>query len=213
MDLDPIALTSRLVARVRPSGKPLHPRGEVLRGVLTRAGGSRPSGVPWLDEAGTDAVLVRRSRGGGLPRLLPDVHGLAVRVPSEKTAIDLTFSSAGLGRWSRFVPRPHWDGRPLPLSTLMPYRGPDGPVLVAATATAPEAYRLLWATPTSDWVEFADLTLRDEETADRDVSFDSFVHPLPDTETYAWFRRLREPAYRAAREQSGRSLGDDPFHG
>ena len=71
----------RVVAAVRPTAKPLHPRGTVRRGRLHRHGAEPPTGVAFLDVAATDEVLVRESRATGLPRPLPDVQGLALRVP------------------------------------------------------------------------------------------------------------------------------------
>src|SRR4051812_33787953 len=76
-----LATATRSVAALRPAAKPLPPRGRVVAGRLYRYGSARSSGVPWLDEAGQDDVVARRSRALGLPGSLPDVHGLAVRVP------------------------------------------------------------------------------------------------------------------------------------
>jgi hypothetical protein len=47
--------------------KALHPRGEVLQGLIGRHGAVGRTGVPWLDEAGTDHVAVRLSRSLGCP--------------------------------------------------------------------------------------------------------------------------------------------------
>ena len=52
-----------------------------MRGRIYRHGLSG-AGVPWLDEPGEDEVVVRLSRAIGLPGGLPDIHGLAVRIPS-----------------------------------------------------------------------------------------------------------------------------------
>src|SRR3954451_10255298 len=67
--------------RARPADKPLHPVGAVSRGTLHRYGLTPSVGVKWLDEPGQDKVLVRFSRALGLPGPLPDVLGLAVRIP------------------------------------------------------------------------------------------------------------------------------------
>src|SRR5688572_12606045 len=76
-----------VVARVRQD-KPLHPEGAVLHGRMARDG-TGTSGVAWIDTARTDDVLVRWSRGGGLPASAPDVHGLALRLGE----VDLLLSS------------------------------------------------------------------------------------------------------------------------
>jgi hypothetical protein len=47
--------------------KALHPRGEVLRGLIARHSAVGKTGVPWLDEAGTDHVAVRFSRSWVCP--------------------------------------------------------------------------------------------------------------------------------------------------
>ncbi len=60
------------LGRVRPASRPLHPRGQVLHGVLHREGATPAIGVPWLDETGEDPVLVRtlaeRGPAGAAPR-------------------------------------------------------------------------------------------------------------------------------------------------
>src|SRR5918998_1552029 len=64
----------------RSGGKPMHPRGTVFDAVLHRHDG--PAwGVPWLSATATDDVVARISRGAGLPAPLPDVLGLAIRLP------------------------------------------------------------------------------------------------------------------------------------
>src|SRR5688572_13914175 len=70
------------LARLR-HGKPMHPRGAVFAAVLERSGsGNGAWGVPWLDSASSEAAVVRLSRGAGLPAALPDLLGLAIRLPS-----------------------------------------------------------------------------------------------------------------------------------
>ncbi len=78
-----LAAATRTIALLRPARKPLHPDGEILRGRVRRDGSAPPAGVPWLDDAGEDEVLVRLSRAIGLPAGLPDIHGLALRVLSD----------------------------------------------------------------------------------------------------------------------------------
>ncbi len=74
-----------VIGKVRTSSaRALHPRGELRRAVLARHGCEWPTGVPWLDGAGTEEVLLRFSRSVGLPERLPDVLGLAVRVSLER---------------------------------------------------------------------------------------------------------------------------------
>lgn len=67
---------------LRPAAKPFHPRGHVVTATLHRFGAEPRTGAEWLDTAGVDEVLVRQSRAIGLPAPLPDIFGLAVRVPT-----------------------------------------------------------------------------------------------------------------------------------
>lgn len=54
-----------------------------MRGTLHRFGAEDRAGAVWLDQAADDQVLVRQSRAIGLPAPVPDICGLAVRVPTE----------------------------------------------------------------------------------------------------------------------------------
>ena len=67
-------------SRLRPTLKPLHPRGECASGRIQRHGVTPATGVVWLDQPGQDDVLVRTSRAAGLP-LVSRRRGLAIRVP------------------------------------------------------------------------------------------------------------------------------------
>src|SRR5690242_17282611 len=98
-----LAATLSAVAAVRRAAKPLHPEGAVVLGRLERTGAQPGTGVPWLDDAGVDEVFVRRSRAVGLPDSLPDIHGLAVRVPVGPGHADLLFASTGRGLVTRFL--------------------------------------------------------------------------------------------------------------
>lgn len=193
---------TRVVA-ARPAAKPLHPAGAVVRGTLHRFGGGPSTGAAWLDAPGEDRALVRQSRAVGLPAPLPDVFGLAVRVPTEGGSnADLLFASTGLGRLTRFsltlANRPHQR----PLTTLLPYRTPAGPVILSAVFRTDTTVELAWARGTGEWHRFAELALdreADDDTADMLVSFQPMENVPPGLEVYDWVRRLREPAYVTAR--------------
>ena len=185
--------------------KPLHPEGALRRATITRLGGPIRSGVPWIDDDGEDEALVRVSRALGLPESLPDIHGLAIRVEPAGRPADLLLASTGLGRVTRFVltaaKRP--SGRPL--TSLLPYRSPRGPLLVAAAPDSPRTFDLLWAGPVGPWHRFGRLELGEAHGDDLQVSFDPVLNQLPGLSQYDWVRRLREPSYWAARERSGRA--------
>lgn len=194
-----LSAIARVVA-ARPAAKPLHPRGAVQRGTLQRAGGDKRSGVAWLDEPGVDEVLVRRSRSVGLPAPLPDVFGLALRVPTGGGGHgDLLLASTGRGPLGRFVFTPTWSPQRRALTTLIPYRTSAGPVVLAAEPRDEVTLTLSWASGTKTWHPFAELRLDDAHEPDALVSFDPVVNQVPGLETYDWVRRLREPAYVVAR--------------
>jgi hypothetical protein len=199
-----LAGATRALSAVRPSLKPLHPQGKVVEARLDRMGARPPTGVPWLDEAGVDEVLVRRSRAVGLPEGAPDIHGLALRVPREDGYGDLLLASTGLGRVTRFVLTGSRSPLGRPLTTLLPYRTPHGPLLLAAVPQADHEYRLECASPTGPWRPFGMLRLSGTESADALVSFDPVRNTVPGLENYEWVRRLREPAYLTARRTRDR---------
>jgi len=202
-----LATTTSLLGRIRPTARPLHPRGQVLPATLTRFGSDPGCGVPWIDEAGSDPGLVRLSRALGLPPSLPDIHGLALRIlVGPDGCADLLLATTGLGSVSRFLLVPTRRPRTRPLSTLLPYRSPTGPVLLAALPTRPGRYDLAWARATGGWHRFAELVLAPGDRRDEALSFDPVTHPLPGLPGYAWVRRLRRPAYASARG----ARGEDP---
>lgn len=223
--LDPVARVagtalgglSGLVGRVRV--RPLHPDGIVLAGRIHRTGparGGRPSGVAWIDDEGADDVVVRLSRGGGLPYRLPDVLGLAFTGPDG----DVLLSTAVAGLPGlRHVPCPRFRHGTATYTSLVSYQGPHGLVmvgarpragarrlparragLVAELGRAPVLLDLVWATPSSRWQTFGALAIMATTglAADRGVRFDPFRAPDGLT-TQRWVRGLREPAYAAAR--------------
>jgi len=63
--------------------KALHPQGGVRQGLVVRQGCGARTGVAWIDEPGGDRVVLRLSRATGLPKFLPDIFGLALRVSYE----------------------------------------------------------------------------------------------------------------------------------
>lgn len=194
------------VLALRPAAKPLHPRGSVVRGTLHRAGTEPTTGAAWLDEAGEDDAVVRLSRAAGLPSALPDIHGLAVRVPTGDGRYgDLLLASTGLGRLTRFTLTAARSPYARPMTTLLPCRASVGGVLLSAVFRGPDNVALAWAAGTGRWHTFAELVLHEDpvEEPDRLVSFDPVLNPLPGLEHYDWARRLRAPAYATARRSRG----------
>lgn len=186
---------------LRPAAKPLHPRGAVLEGSLRRHGSDARSGVAWLDDHGQDNVVVRTSRAVGLPAPIPDVFGLALRAPTSDGGFgDLLFATTGLGRLTRFTLTPARSLEGRPLTTLLPYRTPSGPVVLSARSTTDGTWVLAWAVGRGGWHRFAELVLRETTSSgNTHLSFDPVQHVLPGLDPYPWVRRLREPSYAAAR--------------
>jgi hypothetical protein len=195
-----LAAATQALASVRRAAKPLHPEGEVYGGRITRrgTGSGRPTGVAWIDEPGEDEVVVRLSRAVGLPDGVPDIHGLAVRVLGPGGPADLLFANTGTHRLTRFALTASRHPRARPMTTLLPYRAPTGPLLLRVDHAAPDAYEVSWARPSSRWRPFGTLHL-EELRGDPTVSFDPVLHQLPGLEQYATVLRLREPSYRRAR--------------
>ena len=201
-------------------GKPMHPRGAVFDAVLERTGapaGEEPWGVPWLDGRATDRGVVRMSRGAGLPPPLPDLLGLALRVPRPADEpIDVLLTTTGRGPVSRLVPFPRRDAAAV-YSSMMAYRSDAGAVRIAAFPAAdgvpsdPEpladeveraglVFTLAAARGLGAWRPFARLTLTGPVPAlDPDVRFDAVQRPPPGLVADGPMARFRAPAYAAAR--------------
>ena len=149
-------------------------------------------------------MLVRRSRAVGLPAALPDIHGLAIRVRTVEGGADLLLASTGWGRVTRFVLTASRDPAARPLTTLLPYRTPRGPLLVGARARGPHSYTLAWSVRGGAWQTFGVLMLSGRPAVDQQVSFDPVRRQLLGLEQYPAVVWLREPAYRRARSSSDR---------
>jgi hypothetical protein len=199
-----LAGLARGVASLRPADKPLHPHGNVLSGTLRRVGAQPPTGVPWLDEPGTEDVIVRLSRAVGLPARAPDIFGLALRTPVGAGHGDLLFASTGLGKLGRFVLRPSRSPFDRPMTTLLPYRTDQGPLVMAAVGTSPDTLDIVCARGTGPWRRVGTLQLVGEGS-DAMISFDPLLNAVPGLDNYPLVHALREPAYRIARRSRRRS--------
>lgn len=204
------------VARLRPSAKPLHPRGETLTATVSRYGLKPGVGVPWIDEAGADDAQVRLSRAVGLPRRWPDIFGLALRVPTTEGVGDLLFATTGRGTVGRFVLLPGRSTMSWMYTTLIPYRTASGPLLLAADPDGPGAFTLACARPTGAWRLFGRIVLKPstafgtDDADDIGPTFDPVLNQLPGLPYYPWAARLRESSYRTARRSRGNANGPSP---
>ena len=125
-----------LLAAVR-RGRAFHPTGVAFTGTWTAADETLPTLVPsrpW-------PVIVRLSKGVGLPGQLPDVLGLAIRIadlsaPGDHQ--DLLLASSGDSRTTRHLLVPTSDHGSARYSTLTPYRTPLGEGVLWAQAALEE---------------------------------------------------------------------------
>lgn len=216
------AAVFRAIKVVRPQ-RPIHPKGIQLVGTLERDSGVRaPSGIPWLDTAGSNVVDARLSRSIGLPDAFPDIIGLAVRFTEQDKLSDMLLATTGPTGLGRFILRLRRDAAAAVFSSMMPYKSDDGPVLIAARTirspdrlpVEPSAFRSLlgsgsWilelhhASPLGPWTRFGTLTLSPADSLGQDTAerYDPVLNPLPTAGTYGWTRRLREPSYALARRR------------
>ena len=130
---------------------------------------------------------------------------------------DLLLASTGLHRITRFVLLPRQNPVRTTYTCLSPYAAPRGSVVLAAaptpqpqpTAASPPGsdvasrltFGMLAASPGGRWQPFGRLELaaRADDEPDLPLRFDPILNPLPDLHHYPALRRLREPAYTAAR--------------
>jgi hypothetical protein len=169
--------------------------------------------VPWLDEASSTPAEVRVSRAVGLPERVPDIYGVGLRVqvsrPGQPMAeADLLFASTGERAFDRFLLEPRFSLARGPVTTLLPVRSPNGPLLLRLSAAegagvtndgVPREMVLSYAVATGPWVSAGRVVLGEVLTVVDEERRDPVVHELPGTSQYDAVRRLREPAYRAAR--------------
>jgi hypothetical protein len=215
---------------LRPD-RPIHPSGVALAGTIERLPGSPGSGILWVDSPGVDRVSARLSRSVGTPPGWPDIIGLALRISTESGPADVLLASTPMSWPGRLLLTAHRDAASSKLTSLMPYKGARGPVLLAASTdrpgpglpAAPDAFRralgtgtwtlgLYHARPAGHWTRFGTLALAlDPGKADTPTRFDPLAHPLPGAGTYRWTALLREPSYAAARRPAGQPARGHSF--
>ncbi|MUK03363.1 hypothetical protein GM708_16505 [Vibrio cholerae] len=210
--------------------RPIHSRGLRLDGTAVVHHHGLSSGISWIDQPGTTQATARVSRSAGTPDGLPDIVGLAVRLhhpgsgAAPSTFSDVLLSSTGWAFPLRFVLTPRMRASRAPLTTMMPYRGDHGPVLLGARTLSPSGLPsslrgfsrflgaspwqlgLYFATPRGRWQHFGTLTLRlSPGEEEKDLRFDAVLHPLAGAQTYDWARKVREPSYALSRREPGDS--------
>ncbi len=192
-----------LLSRLRHD-RAVHGRGEAWHGRLQVASTTTRWGLALLDESATYDVLVRRSRALGLPAWLPDVTGLAIRIPDAGGASrhqDLLLDTSGRSLLGRRIPTLHRSGGEHHYSSLLAWRAGGSNLLLGARDIGPARLALFLARPTKRWQPWATLELLDrmpQQAADE-------LHLSPGNmagglELGSWLQRLRPDSYRASAE-------------
>ncbi|WP_308206388.1 phosphodiesterase [Mycobacterium yunnanensis] len=221
---DIVALPLQLGSALRHR-RVFHPLGILAAGRLERIA---PPGEGLPVESAD--VLARVSKAVGIPGGLPDLIGLALRMPPRGDAVtpwDVLMVSAGSGRLTRFALRPTLSWTDTTLSTLMPLRYDDGWWWVTAEMTTEVGpglsldavrdavdgggvrFMVQQAHGSGPFRPLAEITLTraiptDEE---HDVSFDPTRNTTPGVGLGPqWLTELRERAY--LRSRRGRHAPD-----
>lgn len=196
-------------------GRLLHPAGVILHATLYPRGGRLS--LPVFSHR--RQVVVRLSKGAGLPGATADVLGLALRVPDAAGPghpLDLLLSSCLLGVGLRHLPVPA-TGWTTPYGSLVPYRAagelrvlaalPADPgrripasiaALREAVAQRPLEFVLAEARLRGQWHPFARLELIGAADDDRRLRFDP-GNCLPELHPATAVNAVREVAYRGSR--------------
>ncbi|MEU4392774.1 hypothetical protein [Kribbella sp. NPDC023855] len=170
-----------------------------------------------LIPSGQYLATVNLSKGAGTPGRRPDILGVALRfhLPSSPDPCDVLFSSAGTGRWTRWVPLPATDWGGARYGTLAPYEiagrwwwlmlTPTGPPVGHASLpdlehSAPVSFAVHLSGESAAWQQIGRLVLRDLLTSASPVLDPVLNHPPGAVPAPAWLRTVRELAYTSSRQ-------------
>lgn len=203
----------RLASRVRGE-RVIHAKGRAYDASLALLPGADTLAVPLVRGPHKRPVLVRFSRGAGLPDHLPDVLGLAVRIPDADGhggVQDLLMSTAGRQPGWRQVPWPTRDVLRSTYSSLVTYDVAGRALLVGTVADDDEgasgfdglrgrAILLATADRKGRWEPFARIVVGAPlpEDEGRRIGFD-IAHDAGGFRPRRPFRSLRARSYPQAR--------------
>ncbi|CAN5180650.1 hypothetical protein BH24ACT10_BH24ACT10_13790 [soil metagenome] len=190
--------TSLGVATAVRGARVFHPHGVTRRATLTVTPTST-WGARLLDEPAVHEGVVRLSRGVGLPEPLPDVEGLALRLPGLGTGgapLDILINSAWRYAFAPSVLSPTW-------SAVLPHRTGDRRLVLLGARPHKVGFTLLAAAPLGRWQPWAELALG-EPVAGEQIRFAPAVG-APDLVPVQLFRTLRAWSYEAS--SAGRDDG------
>lgn len=192
--------------------RPIHSVGTVVPGTLRiTAPGSVGSAL--FDTEGQSALIARSSRSASWPANLPDIMGLALRIPGggpEGADADLLFASTGTGRFTRYVLQLRKRASAGPLTTMLPLNGPEGNIVFRLDPESPGHFRLSYSRNSGPWRAVGGILLEEpgEPTQrsntpggadDPQLRFRPVAQPPTGLSTPRWLRAVRAPSYGIAR--------------
>jgi hypothetical protein len=214
---DIAALPVQLGAAIRHR-RLFHPVGVLAEGTLERRAAPN-EGLPMV----SCQVVGRVSKGVGTPGVVPDIAGVAWRMPPRlqpATPWDVLLASTTAGSIGRVIlwPATSWSGATF--SSLMPLRFEGGlwwvRARVATDIDTPGLsldvirdqihsggldFDIDQAAGTGDFIPLARLSLRNLLARGRDIAFDPTLHSAPSvTLAPNWLSNFRRAAYRRSRE-------------
>ena len=203
VDMDLLSLPRAAVATTLGAATALrgarvfHPHGSSYAATLTVAGGLG-TGAALLDEPAVHEGVVRLSRGAGLPAPLPDVDGLALRLPglgTDGAPLDLLVNSAWRYVFAPSVLSPTW-------SAVLPHRTGSGRLVLLGARPTDSGFTMLVAPPLGRWQRWGWLALGAPFDGEG-LAFTPTVG-ADDLRHTALFRTLRAESYDAS--QAGRDV-------
>ncbi|MCO8273058.1 hypothetical protein M1L60_20905 [Actinoplanes sp. TRM 88003] len=187
----------------------LHPDGRSFPGELVVWGTGPTQGADLLDRPGRHSAVVRISKGIGTRGGRPDIRGVAVRVEGEHP-LDLLFSTAGEGRFTRHLPAPRRTFDTFYGSILAYRTGTRRKVYLSARPESPlgrtltgfdDGSLLLSADDRAfGRVSFGSALSADEDAA---LAFDPVRHTAPDLHPTGFVHSSRALAYRLSQRWRG----------
>lgn len=214
---DIAALPLKLGSAIRER-RVFHPIGVLAEGAIERVA-APGEGLPMV----SGDVIGRVSKGIGLPAGLPDIAGVAWRMPPQLrtgTPWDVLLASTVDSRIGRVVLRPLFSWSGATFSSLMPMRFDGGVWWVRARLATPIAapglslsaiadqinsggieFEIEQAAGSGAFLPLVRLTFRNVDPSSDDVAFDPVLHSDPDVWLVPeWLGDLRRAAYRRSRE-------------
>lgn len=180
----------------------IHAKGEAYTGQLTLLAHVDALGVPLAAGPRNRPVLVRFSRGAGLPDKLPDVLGIAIRIPDadgEGRPQDLMLSTGSGAPIARRLLVPRRDYRAASYTSLISYDVGGRDLLVGALPTD-DGFALATAAGNGAWTAFGRLRIGERlpDEQGRNLEF-SITNDAGGFRIGGRWRLARAGAYDAAR--------------